>query len=332
MSTTNFRVVVTDFISEPLTCERELLGDLATVEAPLALSEADLVGRVETCDAIMLYHFISLTAATIDRLERCRLIVRCGVGYDNVDLAAAKRRGIPVANVPDYGSEEVADSAIGMLLSLTRGINRQNTELQAGRGPWIYETVRPLHRLRGRSLGIVGLGRIGIATAIRAKALGLAVSFYDPYVPDGLDKAVGVRRVESFEQLARESEILSFHCPRTAETQHMLNATTVRWLPRGAYVVNTARGGVVHAAAVVDALADGHLAGAALDVLEVEPPAADDPVIRAWRDPSHPAWSRLILNPHAAFYSEEGLLDMRIKGSQNVRRVLLGDAPRNRVG
>lgn len=324
-------VVVSDFINPPLTHEERILGDLADITALNAFSEADLVGKIEEADAIMLYHFISITRQTIERLKKCKLIVRCGVGYDNVDRVFARERGIAVANVPDYGSEEVADSAIGMMLTLMRGIHYLNSRCQQGQGPWIYEQVRPLQRLRGLTFGVIGIGRIGTATALRAKAFGFNVVFYDPYVVDGTDKALGVKRCETLEELLKQVDVVSVHTPRTPETQHILNDKTLAMLKPGAYVVNTARGGCVDAHAVLRAIEADHLRGAALDVLEVEPPPADDPLIRAWRDPSHPAHHRIIINPHSAFYAEQGLDDMRIKGSENCRRVLLGHPPRNVV-
>ena len=159
-------VVITDFINPPLGHEERILGDLADVVALNAFSEEALHGQIEQADAIMMYHFLAIGRKTIDRLEKCRLIVRCGVGFDNVDRQAARERGIAVANVPDYGTEEVADSAIAMLMTMMRGVSFMNTRLQHAQGPWIYEQVRPLHRLRGLRLGIIGLGRIaaGLAT------------------------------------------------------------------------------------------------------------------------------------------------------------------------
>lgn len=324
------KVVITDFI-EDTRVEDPILGDLADVTACNVMHESELVGRIEDADAIMLYHFISLTKATIERLKHCKLIVRCGVGFDNVDRQFARERGIPVANVPDYGTEEVADSAIGLTLTLTRGIHFLNRRLQRGHGVWSYLQTVPLHRLRGRTFGIIGLGRIGTATALRAKALGMNVVFFDPYVPDGKDKSVGVTRVNTLEELCRQSHVLSAHCPSTPETKHIVNAQALAWLPAGAIVVNTARGAVVDVHAVLEAVTSGHLAGAGIDVLETEPPAPDNPLIVAWRDESHPAHDRIIINPHSAFYSEEGLTDMRVKGSENCRRALLGEALRNVV-
>jgi D-3-phosphoglycerate dehydrogenase/C-terminal binding protein len=325
------KIVITDFIHDDLATEREALAGLATVEAFDAHHEDELIGRIEDAAAIMMYHNIRLTRRTIERLKECRLIVRCGVGFDNVDAAFARERGIAVANVPDYGTEEVADSAIGMMLALTRGIQQFNTRLRDRPDPWMYHVFAPIHRLRGRTFAIVGLGRIGIATALRAKAVGMDVAFYDPYRQDGFDKALGIRRVESIEALFRQAFVLSLHCPLTDETRSLINAKTLELLPRGAFLVNTARGGVVDTAAIAPALASGQLAGAGIDVLPQEPPAATDPLIVAWRDRNHPAFERLIINPHAAFYSEEGLMDMRVKGTDACRRAVLGQPLRNVV-
>lgn len=325
------KIVVCDFINEPLETERRILGDLADIVALEARTEAELIGKIEDADAIMLYHIVRMGAATIKRLKRCRLIVRCGVGFDNVDLEAATAQGIYVANIPDYGTEDVADTALALALNLARGIHFQNSRLRRGEGPWSYTQVQPLHRLRGRSFGIVGLGRIGTAAALRAKAFGFEVIFYDPYVPQGADKALGIRRMETLEDLLGQAHIVSLHCPLNEETRQLINRESVRHMLPGAYLINTARGGVVDGNAVVEAIAAGHLAGAGLDVLEGEPPSADEPLMCAWRNPNHPAHDRLIVNPHAAFYSEEGLLDMRVKGSRNCRRVLLGEKPHNLI-
>ena len=325
------KVLVTDFVSEPLDCERRILGDLADVVALDARNESELAGRIEDSDAVMMYHFISIGEATINSLKNCRLIVRCGVGVDNVDHAAARRRGIPVANVPDYGTEDVADSALGMALTLSRGIHFLNSRLRRAQGPWSYTQAAPVPRLRGRTFGIIGLGCIGTAAALRAKAFGMNVAFYDPYVADGWEKALGVRRCETLGELLAQSHIVSPHCPLTPETHHILNRETIAQMPRGSFVINTSRGGVVDVLAVLEAVTNGHLAGAGIDVLETEPPDSEHPLLQAWRDPAHPAHDRIILNPHAAFYSEEGLMDMRIKGSENCRRALLGKPLRNVV-
>ncbi len=325
------KVVITDFITGPLEHERRTLGDLADIIALDAKSESELAGRIEDADIVMVYHYLGLSAATIARLTKCKLIVRCGVGFDNVDREAARARGITVANIPDYGTEDVADSAIGMMLTLTRGIHSLNTRLQNAQGDWSYTQVAPVLRLRGRVFGVIGIGRIGTAAALRAKALGMDVVYYDPHVPQGRDKSLGIRSVETLDELLAQAHVVSAHCPLTSETKHLLNRDTIAKMRPGSFLVNTSRGGVVDVLAVLDAITSGHLRGAAIDVLETEPPSPDHPLIKAWRDPNHPAHDRIIINPHAAFYSEEGLIDMRVKGSQNCRRVLLGQPPFNVV-
>jgi C-terminal binding protein len=319
-----FRVVLTNVLTPDIDREREILGEIAELAVAGAKTEEEMFGQVEDADAILNYHSEPMSRRILERLRNCRLIVRCGVGYDNIDVRFARERGIAVANVPSYGSEEVADSAIGLTLSLTRGIAYLNSYLRSSENPWTLEPVRPLHRLRGRVFGIVGIGRIGTAAALRAKALGMEVVFYDPYKPDGYEKAVGVRRAETLEELLRRTYVLSLHCPLTDETRRLIGAAQMEQLPAGAYLVNTARGPVVDTAAVPGAIASGRLAGAGFDVLEKEPPDPAHPLLRAWRDPGHPAHHRVILNAHNAFYCEEGLLEMREKGAETCRRFLLG--------
>jgi D-3-phosphoglycerate dehydrogenase/C-terminal binding protein len=318
-----FRVVITDFITGDLGPERQLLGEIADLVALDAAAESDLLGRVDEADALMMYHNVSISKNTIDRLKRCKLIVRCGVGYDNIDWRHARSRGIPVANVPDYGTEEVADSAVGLMLTLTRGIHLLNSVYRGGAEGWTYRTAVPVLRLRGRVFGVVGLGRIGTATALRARALGMDVVFHDPFKPDGYDKALGIRRADTLDELLRQAFVVSVHTPLTPDTNRMIDAAAIAKMPRGSFLVNTARGALVDTSAIPAAIESGHLAGAGIDVLAVEPPPADDPLIRAWRDPKHAAHDRVIVNPHSAFYSEEGLLDMRTKGAKAVRNALL---------
>ena len=318
------KVVITDMMADDLAPEREVLGTGVRLEALDARREEDLAGRIEDADAVIVYQ-LTLSRPTIERLGRCRVIVRGGVGYDTVDGPFARERGIPVANVPDYCTEEVADLALGLMLALTRGLASLNSRLRARAAPWSYTEAVPLRRLRGRVLGIVGLGRIGTATALRAKALGMEVAYHDPYKPPGFDKALGLRRVETLEELVRGSWVLSLHCPLTPETRGMIGARTLSRLPPGAYLVNTARGALVDTAAVPAALASGRLAGVGLDVLESEPPADDDPLIRAWRDPGHPAHTRVVLTPHSAFYSEESRREVRTKAALTCLRALAGE-------
>lgn len=320
-----FSVIVADFVKDGMEPERRILGDIADVTPLDAFKEEELLGRIEDADAVMIYHHLGLSRLTIERLKHCKLIVRCGVGFDNVDHAYARQRGIPVSNVPDYGTEDVADTAIAMMMGMMRGVTFLNSRLQAKAGAWHYSQTIPLHRLRGRVCGVVGLGRIGTAAALRAKALGMDVVFYDPYKPAGYDKAIGIRRVDKFNDLLVQSHVITLHCPLTDETRHMINAATLAKMPKGAYLVNTARGDVVDTSAIPAAIESGQLAGAGIDVLLHEPPADDEPLVAAWRNPNHPAHHRVLLNPHSAFYCEEGMMDMRVKGSEACRKAILGE-------
>jgi len=233
--------------------------------------------------------------------------------------------------VPDYGTGEVADSAIGMMLALTRGITYANSRLRARRDLWQYQQAVPLRRLNGTVFAILGLGRIGSAVAVRAKALGMDVAFYDPYKADGYDKALNVCRVETLDELLRQAYVLSLHCPLTKETHQLIGAKALEKMPLGSYLINTARGAIVETAVIPAAIASRKLAGAGIDVLADEPPPSDDPLISAWRDPDHPAYDRVLINPHLAFYCEEGLMDIRVKAAEACRRALLGQPLRNLV-
>ncbi len=325
-----FRVILTDMIDDDLAPERGVFGDRAEVVAIGAKDEADLMGPLADADGLLVF-LAPVTAAVIGTLTKCRAIVRCGVGYDNIDRVFARGRGIPVANVPDYGTEEIAETAIGMMLALARGLHVTNSKLQRRLGNWSYREAGRVHRLRGRVFGLIGLGRIGMATALRAKAFGMDVVFFDPFVADGLSKALGIRRVETLPELLRQSHAVSVHTPLTPETRHIVDAAAIAQMPKGSYLINTARGACVDTSAIAPAIASGQLSGAGIDVLPQEPPAEDDPLLVAWRDPNHPAFDRVIINPHGAFYSEEGLLDMREKGAQTLLRALLGEPHRNVV-
>jgi D-3-phosphoglycerate dehydrogenase/C-terminal binding protein len=325
------QVIITDFLTGDLDIEHQVLDGTAELIAHDAHDEQELVGRIEDAAALMVYHNIMITAETIKRLRDCKLIIRCGVGVDNIELAAAAARGIPVANVPDYGTEEVADTAIGMTLALTRGIHRLNSRLRSQRGDWMYTQVTPLRRLRGEVFGIVGLGRIGAAAAQRAKALGMDVVFFDPYKPDGYDKALGIRRGRELDELLAQSYVVSLHCPLTDETRQIINAKSIGRMREGSFLINTARGAVVDTSVIPPAIQSGRLAGAAIDVLPHEPPSDDDPLLVAWRDPQHPAHDRLIVNAHAAFYCEEGLTEIRVKASEACKAAVQGEPIRNVV-
>jgi C-terminal binding protein len=314
-----FTVLIADFLDEA-SIESAVLGDIAKLVMARADDESELIDYLPDADAIMLFHDISLVGeSSFARAPKCRCVVRAGVGFNNIDLEAATRHGVIVCNVPDYGTEEVADHAIMFLLALAR---RLVPSLEAIRsGTWDYRTALGTPRLRGKTFGIVGCGRIGTATALRAKAFGLDVVFYDPLLRQGMDKAVGIRRVYQLDELLEQSHFVSLHCYLDQTTRHLINAQTLARMRPGAFLINTARGPVVDENALLDSLDSGHLAGAALDVVESEP--LDNERLR-----QHPF---VLLTPHTAFYSVEGYIELRTKTAEEVRRILLGETPRNPV-
>jgi phosphoglycerate dehydrogenase-like enzyme len=311
-------VVVTDYLAEAGP-EARTLADLAELKLLQTSDEADVARQADAADILLAYHDIRLTERSISQLTRARAIIRCGVGVDNVDLKAAGSRGIVVCNVPDYGTEEVADHAVMLLLAIARRLLPAHQAIVSGK--WDTSVVFGTPRLRGRTLGLIGCGRIGTAMALRGKALGLRVVIYDPYKPDGLEKALGVERCHCLEEMLPQCQFLSLHCPLTRETHHLVNAARLALLPDGAYVVNTARGPCIDLNALLACLDSGKVAYAGLDVVEREP--LDDERIRR-----HP---RVVLTPHSAFYSVEGFAEMRAKGAEEARRVLLDEPVRNPV-
>jgi C-terminal binding protein len=313
------RVLIADFLEEATLEARELSG-LADLAFGRGAHERDIEGLCGDADVIILFHDIAaLTDATFARAGRCKAVIRAGVGYNNVDWKAAGERGILVCNVPDYGTEEVADHAMMLLLATARKLLPLDASMRAG--TWDFKVGQSAPRLRGKTLGLIGCGRIGIAMAMRAKAFGLDVVFYDPVQPPGMEKALGIRREYELEPLLAQSQFLSLHCYLDDSSRHIINARTLAMLPPGAILINTARGGLVEHEALVEALKSGHLSGAGIDVFEREP--LDDDRLR-----THP---EVILTPHSAFYSMESFVEMRTKAAQEARRILLGEAPRNLV-
>ncbi len=294
--------------------ERQTAGGDVDWDIRRAHVLADLPAEsLAACDAIVVWHEMLIDRAFVAALKRCKIIVRAGVGFDHIDLAAAAEAGIPVSNTPDYGTSEVADHAIGLMLALRRGIVSYHQHLVADpRGGFDYTKAPLVRRLRGRVFGIVGLGRIGVATALRAKAFGMNVVAYDPYVSRGSEIAVGIDRVETLNELLAVSDVVSIHCPLTEETRNLINARTLRDMKRDAVLINTARGAIVDIPALVDALRANTIAGAGIDVLPVEPPRDDDAISLAYRGRNDPmVGDRLVLTPHAAWSSPESVSDAR---------------------
>jgi len=242
---------------------------------------------------------------------------------DNVDLKAAGRLGIYVANVPDYGVEEVADSSLNHILNLMRQTFYVSYRINDNK--YSIEKAREATRLRGRVLGLVGFGKIGKAVALRAKPFGLDVVFYDPFLEDGIEKSLGVRRAFSLKELMSQVDILSLHCWLDEHNWEIINKESLSWIkPEGCYFINTARGGLVNEEDLIEAIKLGRIRGAALDVQKQEPYPKDGPLL-------NPLLNNVIVTPHSAFLSKESFIEMREKAALEVKRVLVGEEPRNSV-
>ncbi|WP_439597736.1 C-terminal binding protein [Falsiroseomonas sp.] len=252
-----------------------------------------------------------LPAEIIARLDRCRCIAQGGVGYGHVDLKAAGERGIPVINTPDYGTTEVADHAVALSLALLRGVQAYDRRLRRSNDSWDARLLKTVKRLGEVRVGLVGLGRIGTAAARRFEAFGMKVGYYDPHLPVGHQLSFGWERFDTLDALLARSDLLSIHCLLNEETRRMVDARALALLPRGAVLVNTARGGIMDFAAVAEALRSGHLNAAGLDVFEEEPLDREDPLTKAWAAGEEWLDERLILTPHSAFYSTASILDIR---------------------
>lgn len=318
------RITIIDWRTSPQgdpdsTIERHIIGDAAEVRRFLCETDADLTEEICASDALIVWHNMPLTAQGISRLKQCRAIIRNGVGFDSVDVAAAREHGIAVCNVPDYGTEEVADHAIALTMALCRQILPLDAE--AKKLGWLIKVEPRLRRLSTLTFGIVGLGRIGTATALRAKALGFRVIFHDPYLANGADKALGITRVRSLDELLTQSDVLSVHCPLNAETHHLIAEREIALLKPSSFVVNTARGAIIKKTAILTALREGCLAGAGLDVIENEPLRTEDEA----------ATPSLIATCHAAFCSVESKIEMRSTSARIARAAVTGEPLENVV-
>ena len=288
--------------------EAEILAPfgLTVVERPCYGNPAAVLRAVDGAHAVLVRES-PITAAAMDAMPECRVIVRYGVGVDSIDLAAAAARGIAVANVPDYGIDEVSDHALALLLAVERRLVTRDASVRAGK--WNISRAEPMRRLSGLTLGIIGYGRIGQAFHHKAGALGFArVLIHDP----------GAIENSSLDSLLAESDIVSLHLPLTPATAGLIDAARIDRMKPGASLVNTARGGLLDEVALAAAIERGHLRGAGLDVFGIEPPSPDNPLL---------ALPQVVLSDHTGWYSESSVVDLQRKAAEEVARVFAGNRP-----
>uniref|UniRef100_A0A8C5QUP2 C-terminal-binding protein 2 n=1 Tax=Leptobrachium leishanense TaxID=445787 RepID=A0A8C5QUP2_9ANUR len=308
------------------TVEMPILKDLATVAFCDAQSTQEIHEKVlNEAVGAMMYHTITLTREDLEKFKSLRVIIRIGSGYDNIDIKAAGEMGVAVCNIPSAAVEETADSTICHILNLYRRNTWLYQALREGTRVLSVEQIREVAsgaaRVRGETLGLLGFGRVGQAVAVRAKVFGFNVLFYDPYLQDGTERALGVQRVYTLQDLLYQSDCVSLHCSLNEHNHHLINDFTIKQMRQGAFLVNTARGGLVDEKALAQALKEGRVRGAALDVHESEPfvfaqgPLKDAP--------------NLICTPHTAWYSEQASLEMREAAATEMRRAVTGRIPDN---
>jgi len=303
------RVVVTDVDYPDLNIERAILEPAGVeVDVRQVKGGPDLIEAVRNADGLIV-QYARITREVLNAMQHCRIIARYGVGLDTIDQAAAAELGIAVHNVPDYCTEEVADHTLALMLAILRGIHPLVGAV--GAGEWSIERARPLRRIRGLTLGLIGCGRIGAAVATRATAFGMRVVAYDPALGE---TALRERAVEpaTLEQVLAESDVLSLHRPASLDGTPALGRAELDKVKRGVVMVNTARGSLIDEDALREALTDRRVKAAALDVLRVEPPVR----------PSLSELPNVVVTPHAAWYSEESEIDLRTTVARLVRDAL----------
>ncbi|MCQ6264587.1 C-terminal binding protein [Fictibacillus sp. WQ 8-8] len=307
-----FKVVVTDWEYDDLRFEEAVFHQYPEIEliAAQCRTEEEVIEACWDADALI-NQYAPLSKAVIEKLEKCKVITRYGVGVNTIDLEAATAKGICVANVPDYCMDEVADHALALLLSAKRKVVAANQNVK--KGLWDFKVTQPIHRLRGQVLGLVGFGKIPQSLAEKVKPLGFKVVAYDPYYPVEEAEKKGVQ-LASLEELCRISDVISVHAPLTEGTRGMINASLFSVMKSTALLINTSRGPVVDEQDLIDALESGEIGGAALDVIEDEPISVSHPFL---------SMENVILTPHVAWYSEEAAKEMRTKAALGAVDVLI---------
>lgn len=314
------RVAVIDHRFPTLDPERAVLGDVPAEIIDLrGSSEAEAMQGAEAADGILVGPRFPLDRAHLDGLSRCRVIARYGVGVDNIDVEAATERDIAVACVPDYAVEEVSTHAIALLLALHRRLVRFDRAVREG--SWRADAAGEIPRLSECTLGIVGYGRIGAETARKARAFGMRLLVSDPYADGAAIRAAGATPA-SYEELLGESDMISLHVPLMPQTRHIVDRAALARMRPGAVLVNVSRGGLVDDDALAEALSAGRLAGAGLDMTEVEPPPASAAILQA---------PNVLVTPHVAWVSTGAREELQRRAAEEVARVLRGEDAENRV-
>jgi C-terminal binding protein len=313
-STKLSKVYITDYIQNPDIEKNILNSELG--DNPL---EAE----------IMLVWHQTIDKEFIEQHPKLKFIIRYGVGFDNIDLDYASKKRIIVCNTPDYGTDEVSDTAICFLMNIARGVTRYDHNCRLYLDSWQENTIQKLRRTSEYKVGIIGAGRIGGSVVLKANALGFKTSIFDPFKPSGYEKMLNTERHFDILDLLADSDIISIHCPLNSDTHELVNNDFIHNMKHGSSIINTARGPIISDLDLLyEALKSGKISNIALDVLPIEPPT-DSKLFNAWR--SRESWldGRLLINPHSAYYSIDSYNEMRTKAANNALNIINGKSPLN---
>jgi len=316
------KVAVTDYIEHDLNWENQEMAQRGVEFLAYQLKFApnsEVIAATRDADVVVV-NMVPITPETISGWERCRLVIRHGVGYDNVDVAALEKAGIPLCYIPDYCAEEVAEQAIALLLACGRRLaaSRRALDISSARGAWDFKEAMPIFLMVGQTLGIIGCGRIGSLVYRKLKSFGFMFLICDPYLSGERKAELGIEVVDK-ETVFRNADFITIHTPLTAETRHLVNDQTLAMMKPTAYLVNTSRGLMVDLQALAKALESGVIAGAGIDVFDVEPPPPDSPLFRL---------PNTVLTPHLSWYSEDSGRRIRELIVLEIERFLAGQPPR----
>lgn len=315
-----FKVVITDTEFGGIEIEKKVFESIgAEVTVLDSMDENVIMQATEYADAVIT-EYAKLTAAVIGNMKNCRIITRYGIGVDMIDLDAAAKAGILVANAPDYGIEEVATHTAALILGLARKVVVFDRELKSGK--WGYQLGMPIHRLQGETLGLVGYGNISRLVAKYMQGMGMKILAFDPFVSEERMLETGAEKANALEEILTKSDFVSLHVPLMEETRGMIGEKELKMMKPQAGIVNTGRGGLIDEKALVKALEEDWISGAAIDTFPMEPIQKDNPLLNL---------NNVIVTPHCAFYSEESLQNLQRIPAEEAVRVLTGEKPKNLV-
>ncbi len=307
-----YRVVITDCDHGSIEEEKEEFGRMgAELILAQVQEEKDLIRVCKDADGLV-NQYALLTRRVLENLPKCKVVSRYGVGVDSVDLKAATDLGIIVANVPDYCMDEVANQTIAMILTLIRKTAFFDRKVKSGE--WDFRQGIPIYRTKGKTMGLIGCGKIGLEVAKRISAFGVKVMTFDPY----LEKAPEGVELKDFDTVLKESDFISIHCPLNDSTRHLIGDEAFKKMEKKPFLINTSRGPIIDGKALIQALEQGLISGAGLDVLEKEPPDSQNPMLKM---------ENVVLSPHIGFYSEESISELKRRTAKNVSDVLMGRGP-----